>query len=216
MQCDGCKEGYHGRCVNITPDEAEQTNTYACPNCQLFPRVQISGPLLHPPPWVFQIKVKMAEKYSITEESEMEDVVEEFLDLQVPVEEVQDLVGPEAPGKGEHGLTTEERRMKRTKEKRRRVRRRAENREQRLGAKVEAAGGTGGPSRKRGANHGPHSGDGGEVSHGGPTTRERGADHGPHSSGSTQGNRARGPEPRVGVWDLFRVCCRAEGNDQSP
>jgi len=97
-----------------------------------------------PAPCVFHIKVNMADECSVTEESEvseMEEVVEEFIDLQVPAEEVEDLVGPEAPGKGVPGLTTEERRAK---ERRRRVRRRAEKREQRLGAKAEAAGGTGG------------------------------------------------------------------------
>ena len=175
-------------------------NTNACPSCQLSPRVQASGPLLHPPPCVFQIKIKMAERYSITEESEMEEVVEEFLDLQV---EVEDLVGPEPPGKGEHVLTTAERRMKRrAKERRRRVRWRAENREQRMGAKVEVAGGTGGLSKKRGANHGPHSGDGSVRSATGdqPLGRE-----GPITAlipvVQPRGTEPGAQSPLLGVWD---------------
>lgn len=107
-QCDGCKEWYHGRCVNITPQETEQMDTYTCPHCQLSPGLQVSGTLLHPPSFVFQIKVNTAEEFSVTEEYEMEEVME-FIDLQVS----------ESPGKG----AQKRRKNRRVKERRRRVRR---------------------------------------------------------------------------------------------
>lgn len=84
------------------------------------------------------------------------------------------------------------------------------------GAKAEAAGGTGWASRKRGADHGPHSGGGGvrpaqgdqPFGREGPITvlilvvRPRGVESGAQ-------------EPGVGGWDRFRAGCRAE-TGQSP
>ena len=34
IQCEECKEWYHGKCINMTPDEAEDIDIYNCPDCQ--------------------------------------------------------------------------------------------------------------------------------------------------------------------------------------
>ena len=33
ISCDECEKWYHGKCVNITPREAEHNEHYECPDC---------------------------------------------------------------------------------------------------------------------------------------------------------------------------------------
>ncbi len=40
IQCDFCREWYHGHCVNLTECDAELIDTYTCTQCELGPRVQ--------------------------------------------------------------------------------------------------------------------------------------------------------------------------------
>ncbi len=37
IQCDHCKEWYHGRCVNLTDTDAGTIDTYTCPQCDMGP-----------------------------------------------------------------------------------------------------------------------------------------------------------------------------------
>eukprot|EP00360_Condylostoma_magnum_P000536 CAMPEP_0168315832 /NCGR_PEP_ID=MMETSP0210-20121227/12863_1 /TAXON_ID=40633 /ORGANISM="Condylostoma magnum, Strain COL2" /LENGTH=50 /DNA_ID=CAMNT_0008291839 /DNA_START=171 /DNA_END=323 /DNA_ORIENTATION=+ len=33
IDCDICKNWFHGECVNLTPEEMEELEFYACPKC---------------------------------------------------------------------------------------------------------------------------------------------------------------------------------------
>ncbi|CAC5421791.1 unnamed protein product [Mytilus coruscus] len=46
-RCDECREWFHGRFVNINPEEAEQIGAYQCPGCSASTSVQVSTVSLH-------------------------------------------------------------------------------------------------------------------------------------------------------------------------
>ena len=33
IQCEECKEWYHGSCVNVTPEQADHIDVFLCPDC---------------------------------------------------------------------------------------------------------------------------------------------------------------------------------------
>ena len=35
LQCSDCHEWFHGKCVNVTPEQGKLMDDYICPNCQL-------------------------------------------------------------------------------------------------------------------------------------------------------------------------------------
>ncbi|VDI06646.1 Hypothetical predicted protein, partial [Mytilus galloprovincialis] len=35
IRCDECREWFHGRCVAITPEEADRMDAYQCPGCSV-------------------------------------------------------------------------------------------------------------------------------------------------------------------------------------
>ncbi|XP_071503138.1 uncharacterized protein [Diadema antillarum] len=38
VMCDGCQEWYHGRCVNVSPEEGTHIDKYFCPVCRALKR----------------------------------------------------------------------------------------------------------------------------------------------------------------------------------
>ena len=41
IKCEECKEWYHGKCVKVTPEEAEAMGDFVCLGCHRHPRERV-------------------------------------------------------------------------------------------------------------------------------------------------------------------------------
>ncbi|VDI00653.1 Hypothetical predicted protein [Mytilus galloprovincialis] len=55
IRCDECREWFHGRCVDITPEEADRMDAYQCPGCSVSTEVHVSRISLHSKVNLFQM-----------------------------------------------------------------------------------------------------------------------------------------------------------------
>ncbi|VDI79723.1 nucleosome-remodeling factor subunit BPTF [Mytilus galloprovincialis] len=55
IRCDECREWFHGRCVDITPGEADRMDAYQCPGCSVSTGVHVSRISLHSKVNLFQM-----------------------------------------------------------------------------------------------------------------------------------------------------------------
>ncbi|CAC5397327.1 PHF2 [Mytilus coruscus] len=103
IRCDECREWFHGRCVNITPEEAEQMDAYQCPGCSASTGVHVSMVTLHSQVNLFQMdKKEQTEKQASGDGSPPSSplqpaITEEVLIVTVPEEELRGL-DPEVQG----------------------------------------------------------------------------------------------------------------------
>jgi hypothetical protein len=41
IRCEECTEWYHGKCVKVTPEEADAMGDFICSGCQRHPREEV-------------------------------------------------------------------------------------------------------------------------------------------------------------------------------